>query len=29
MGGLGNASEHYGALVDNVTELDVVTGGPR
>jgi len=28
-GGLGNTSQHYGALVDNVTELDVVTGDGR
>jgi FAD/FMN-containing dehydrogenase len=25
-GGIGNMSPHYGALVDNVTDLDVVTG---
>ncbi len=25
-GGLGNTSQHYGAFVDNVSELDVVTG---
>jgi len=28
-GGLGNTSQHHGALVDNVTELDVVTGDGR
>lgn len=28
-GGLGNTSQHYGAQVDNVTELDVVTGDGR
>src|SRR5258708_1941196 len=28
-GGFGNTSQHYGALVDNVTELDVVTGDGR
>src|SRR6266849_5417750 len=28
-GGLGNTSPHYGAQVDNVTELDVVTGDGR
>ena len=28
-GGIGNMSPHYGALVDNVTDLDVVTGDGR
>src|SRR5216683_2072210 len=28
-GGLGDTSQHQGALVDNVTELDVVTGDGR
>jgi len=28
-GGLGDTSQHYGAQVDNVTELDVVTGDGR
>ncbi len=28
-GGIGNTSPHYGALVDNVTDLDVVTGDGR
>jgi len=28
-GGIGNTSHHYGAQVDNVTELDVVTGDGR
>jgi len=29
VGGIGNTSNHYGAQVDNVTELDVVTGDGR
>jgi FAD/FMN-containing dehydrogenase len=29
VGGIGNTSHHYGAQVDNVTELDVVTGDGR
>jgi cytokinin dehydrogenase len=28
-GGIGNMTPHYGALVDNVTDLDVVTGDGR
>jgi len=28
-GGIGNMGHHYGALVDNVTDLDVVTGDGR
>jgi FAD/FMN-containing dehydrogenase len=28
-GGIGNTGHHYGALVDNVTDLDVVTGDGR
>ena len=28
-GGIGNMSPHYGALVDNVTDIDVVTGDGR
>jgi hypothetical protein len=28
-GGIGNTTPHYGALVDNVTDLDVVTGDGR
>ena len=28
-GGIGNTSHHYGAQVDNVTDLDVVTGDGR
>ncbi|HWZ45951.1 MAG TPA: FAD-binding protein [Candidatus Saccharimonadales bacterium] len=29
VGGLGNTSQHFGAQVDNATELDVVTGDGR
>lgn len=29
VGGIGNTSNHYGAQVDNVTQLDVVTGDGR
>src|SRR5260370_8581693 len=29
VGGLGNTSQHFGAQVDNVMELDVVTGDGR
>lgn len=29
VGGLGNTSQHYGAQIDNATELDVVTGEGR